>query len=104
MIKTQEEELMLKKYKHKQLLSMFRNVLTRVSNLKQRALHVDTSARFQCAEFCFEITVFTLSGNNTTLTIYDFQEVKKSQKLVDSFLSAIETGDFEKVKAEKTRV
>lgn len=99
MFKTREEDLILRKHKRQQLLKMFRDTLTRVSNLKQSKLHVTVSAMFQGEEFNFYITVFTSNGTNTSLMIYDFWEVKRSQKLVDVFMTAIKTGDFEKVKA-----
>ncbi|MBT0664748.1 hypothetical protein KI809_10595 [Geobacter pelophilus] len=95
---SREEKLVLKKHKHKQLLNMFRGVLTRVSGLKQGTLNVDVSAHFQDTGFSFDITVFTLRGDNTSLTIYDFWEVKQSQNLVDAYILAIKTGNFEKVK------
>lgn len=99
MFKTREEELVLMKHRHQQLLKMFRDTLTKVSNLKQTKLYVNVSAMFQGEEFNFDITVFTKDGTNTSLMVYDFWEVKKSQKLVDTFLAAIKTGDFEKVKS-----
>jgi len=101
--RSREEELVLIKHKHQQLLKMFRDTLTRVSNLKQSKLHVTVAAMFQGADFNFDITVFTTNGTNTSCTIYDFWEVKKSQKIVDVFVSAIKTGDFEKVKAVNCR-
>jgi len=103
MFRNREEELILKKYKHQQLLKMFREVLTKVANLKPNKLQVSTSAHFQGAEFNFDITVFQLNGTNTSLTVYDFWEIKKCQKLVDTFISAIRSDDFEKVKAVQTR-
>lgn len=96
-----EESLILQKYKHQQLLKMFRHVLTKISNLKLNKLHVNVTAMFQGAEFNFDITVFELDGSNTACTIYDFWEVKECQKIVDAFISAIKTEDFEKVKAVK---
>ena len=99
MFKTREEELVLKKHRHHQMLKMFRDTLTKVSNLKQTKLHVNASAMFQGEQFSFDITVFTKDGTNTSLMIYDFWEVKRSQKLVDVFMTAIKTGDFAKVKA-----
>lgn len=104
MFRSREEELVLKKHIHSQLLEMFRNTLTKVSNLKQSKLHVTVSAMFQGTEFQFEITVFTKAGDNKTLAVYDFWEVKKSQKLVNAFLAAIKTGDFEKVTAASLTV
>ena len=104
MFKTREEELILRKHKHQQLLKMFRDVLTRISKLKQSKLHVTAAAMFQGAELNFDITVFNgASGTNTSCTIYDFWEVGKNKKLVDTFMSAIKTGDFEKVKAVNCR-
>lgn len=102
MFKTREEELILRKHRYQQLLKMFRDVLTRISKLKQSKLHVTASAMFQGDEFNFDIIVFNgARGTNTSCTIYDFWEVKKSQKLVDTFMAAIKTGNFEKVKAVK---
>lgn len=103
MFKTREDELVLIKHKHQQMLKMFRDTLTRVSNLKQSKLDVQVSANFMIDEFRFDITVFERNGTNTTLAIYDFWELKKSQKLVDTFLTAIRTGDFGKVKAVECR-
>ena len=103
MFKTREEELILIKHRHQQLLKMFRDTLTRVSNLKQSKLHVTVAAMFQGEQFNFDITVFTSNGTNTSLMIYDFWEVKRSQKLVDVFMTAIKTGDFAKVKAVDCR-
>ena len=103
MFRSREEELILKKHKHQQLLKMFRDTLTKVSNLKTKKLQVSTSANFQGDEFNFDVTVFQLNGSNCTLTLYDFWEVKQCQKLVDAFISAIRTDDFEKVRTVKTR-
>lgn len=104
MFRSAEEELILRKHKHRQLLKMFRDVLTRVSTLKQVKMHVDVSAHFQGDQFSFDITVFNLKGDNTSLSIYDFWEEKQSQKLIDSFISAIKTEDFRNVKEAKRRV
>ena len=103
MFRSREEELILKKHKHQQLLKLFREVLTKVAALKTNTLQVSTSAHFQGDEFNFDITVFQLNGTNCSLSLYDFWEVKQCQKLVDAFISAIKSGDFEKVKAAKTR-
>jgi hypothetical protein len=98
--KTREEETFLIKHKHQQLLKMFRDTLTKVSNLKQKNLDIQGCSRFMAREgsYEFDITVFGPGNINTSLTIYDFWEIKASQKLVDTFLSAIKTGDYEKVK------
>jgi len=103
MFRTREEELVLIKHKQQQLLKMFRDTLTKVSNLKQSKLSVDVTAKFQVDRFNFDITVFTTNGTNVSLAVYDFWEVKRSQKFVDAFLAAIKTGDFEKVKAVRSR-
>ncbi len=100
MLNTRYEEL-VKKDKHKQLLNMYRNILTKVSNLKQNTLHVAVTANFMSEEFNFEITVFKTNGTYTTLFIYEFWNLKTSQELVDIFILAIKTGDFEKVKAAR---
>lgn len=96
-----EEALILQKHKHQQLLKMFRYVLTKISNLKLNKLHVNVTAMFDGAGFNFDITVFELDGTNTSCMIYDFWDVKKCQKIVDAFISAIKAEDFEKVKAVK---
>jgi hypothetical protein len=103
MFRIREDELILKKHIHKQMLGMFRNTLTKVATIKQDQLHIETTARFQGDEFGFAITVFALTGGNTTLDIYSFWEIEQSQQLVDSFISAIKTGDFEKVQAAPRR-
>lgn len=102
--KTREEELILKKHRRSQLLNMYRNVLTKASNLKLDTLQVATSADFTADGFHFSITVFLADGTNTWLTIYDFWEVKQSQKLVDGFVTAIKSGDFKKVQAASRTV
>lgn len=104
MFRSREEELILKKHKHQQLLKMFREVLSKVANLKLKSLHVSPSANFQGDEFNFDITVFQVNGTNCSLSVYDFWEVKQCQKLVDAFISAIKSDDFEKVAAVKARV
>lgn len=101
MFKSREEELILKKHKHQQLLKMFREVLTKISKLKVKNLHVSPSANFNGDEFNFEITVFQVHGTNCALRIYDFWEVERCQELVDAFISAIRTDDFERVKLAK---
>jgi len=101
MFKTREEELLLRELRRQQLLKMFRATLTEVSNLKQRTLQVNVSALFQVGQFSFDITVFSSVGDNKSLTIYDFWEVKESQKLIYTFLTAVKSGVFEKVKEVK---
>lgn len=101
MFRTRKEELILKKHTNKQLLNMFRTVLTKIANIKLRSLQVQATADFGDVEFNFSITVFELNITNTTLTIYNFWEVKQSQKLVDDFIKAIKSDDFNKVKAAK---
>lgn len=103
MFRNKEEELILKKHKHQQLLKMFREVLNKVANLKLKTLHVSPTANFQGDEFNFYITVFQVNGTNCSLTIYDFWEVKQCQKLVDAFISAIRSDNFEKVQAVNTK-
>ena len=104
MFRSREEESILKKHKHQQLLKMFRESLNKIAGLKLNTLHVSPAANFQGGEFSFEITVFQINGTNTSLTIYDFWEVDQCKKLVDAFISAIKTDDFKKVKATNTRV
>jgi len=99
MFMSKDEESVLRKYRHQELLNMFRKVLTRISNLKQSNFQIQTSANFYGDEFRFEITVFTYGGTNTSLTIYDFWDVKKSAKLIDGFIQAIKKGDFNAVEA-----
>lgn len=101
--KTREEALILKEYKRSQLLNMYRKALTKVSNLKLGTLQVTASAGFAAEEFYFDITVFG-EETNISLTIYDFWEVKQSQKLVDGFITAIKSGDFKKVQVAKRTV
>lgn len=103
MFRTREEEQILMKHKHKELLDIFRTVLTKVASLKLSKLHVTCSADFHPDIFQFGITVFDQQATNVTLTIYDFWEVKASQKLINGFLAAIKTGDFTKVQAAKLR-
>lgn len=100
---TREEQLILKNHKRSQLLNMFRNVLTKISNLKLDTLQVVVSADFTADKFHFDITVFG-EETNIALTIYDFWEVKQSQKLVDGFITAIKSGDFKKVQAARRAV
>ncbi|QOX79815.1 hypothetical protein FY034_13030 [Trichlorobacter lovleyi] len=102
--KTREEALILKEYKRSQLLNMYRKALTKVSNLKLGTLQVTASAGFTADGFHFEINVFELNGTNTSLTIYDFWELKQSQKLVDGFITAIKSGNFDKVQAARRTV
>lgn len=97
-----EEALILRQHKHREMLNMFRNALTKISALKQTTLHVSAAAHFLGADFSFDITVFVIDGTNTTLTIYDFWEVKESQKVIDAYILAIKTGDFEKVTSART--
>lgn len=99
MRRTHEDELVLKRHKQQQLLQMFHEILTELSILKQKKIHVHTTARFEGDEFHFDITVFELDGTNVTCTIYDFWEVKKSKKIVNAFMSAIKTDDFARVQS-----
>ena len=99
MFRSNEEELILKKHRHTQLLNMFRKTLTSIAALKQLQLHAAATAHFYGDKFNFEITVFDGRNDNTSLTLYDFWEIERSQKLVDTFMKAIKTGDFEKVKS-----
>ena len=96
---TKEERLILAKHKRAQLIKMYREVLTRIVQLNHEKLHVNVTAMFRNGEFSFDITVFDLTGDNTTLAIYDFYEIKKAQKYVNACISAVKIGNFEKVKA-----
>ncbi|CAB4211685.1 hypothetical protein UFOVP1419_4 [uncultured Caudovirales phage] len=103
MFKTREEESILRKHRRQLLLKMFKETLMKVLNLKQNELSVNVTAMFQPDCFQFDITVFTEGGLNTSLMVYDFWEIQKCQSLVDAFMSAAKTGDFEKVKAVNCR-
>ena len=106
MFKTREEELIIRKHLHKEMMALFRDTLTKVSNLKQNTLDIQVTSRFLNREktYEFEITVFGPGNINTSLSIYDFWEIDKSKKLVAGYLAAIKTGDFEKVKAADCRL
>lgn len=106
MFKTREEELIIRKYLHKEMMGLFRDTLAKVSNLKQNTLDIQVTSRFMNREktYEFDITVFGPGNINTCLHIYDFWEIGESKKLVAGYLTAIKTGDFEKVKAAKTRI
>jgi hypothetical protein len=103
MFRSRDEELIIKKHRHQEMLALFRKTLATVARLKLLSLRVHVSAQFQGGEFGFEITVFNDGSSNVTLAIYDFWEVEDSEKLVKGFISAIKTDDFETVKSAERR-
>ena len=99
MFKTAEEEKAIEELREKQLLSLYRKVLTRLSKLNLKYLRVEARSCFGDNKLRFSITVFNASNNNEHFCFYSFRDLSVSEKHVDEVILAIKTDDFQKIVA-----
>lgn len=93
------DQAILKKAKHKEMLSLYRKALTSVSKIKCINVRINIEARFCPDELHFNITVYTKDIDNVGFDFYDFHSIEETTTNLNRAINVIKTDDFLKIKA-----
>ena len=103
MFTTDKEQRILNSHKRKEMLSLYRSLLSQISKINLISLQVDVSACFT-NEFQFRVTVYnSADSNNGTFNAYPFQDmaaIKNDSILVVAAIKTDSFGEFDKVLKE----
>ena len=103
MFKTEREQSILDSNKRKEMLSLYRNIVTKMSGVNLKNLNVDVVVSFS-DDFGFHITVFDkVDCSNGTFTAYGFQDIsaiKNDSILVMAAIKSDSFSEFDRVLKE----
>ena len=94
MFKTEREQSILDSNKRKEMLSIYRNIVTKMSGVGLKNLQVDVVVSFS-DDFGFHITVFDkVDSSNGTFTAYGFQDISDIKYDSGLVMAAIKSDRF----------
>ncbi|MEH6451294.1 MAG: hypothetical protein V7765_21715 [Oleispira sp.] len=94
MFTTDKEQSILNEHKRKDMISLYRSLLSKISKLKLINLQVDLSVSFT-NDLRLGITVYDIvNSNNGTFNAYQFQEISAMKDDSEFVMSAIRTDNF----------